>query len=807
MNATPRSPLRDLTSSTILHDYQRDAVRNVLEALHEHRRVVLQMPTASGKTFTAMELLKALRQRGPVWFVCHRQEIILQTVRAMNEHDITCAVISPRHDAEPACMVQVASVQSLRNRWQNYPAPAVIIWDECHHAVAKTWAEWFDRFPDAWHLGLTATPERLDGKPLSGLFAHMVCGPSTRWLIDNGRLSTFKIFTQRSEDREKALQALRAGKGDYRPGDLDRVMNTPVLIGDALEHYQRHADGKRALAFCVNREASKALVAKFTEAGIPAMHVDMETPDDARKAAVEALRSGDLKMISNVDVFTEGVDIPALDAVILMRPTRSLALYLQMVGRVLRRCEGKETALVLDHAGFFWQQPGPADEYEWSLEGGARERRLSAMRREGNRTLVCPVCGYTHANSVRCEECGHKYRESDLTATPFIGDLEDAYHGSPPEGFLTVEAFSRHVGVTRTAVLLMIRDGLPAAGRYVSAEAGIRWLAEHWASDQHPPFGVKNREEYCPAGKLLARFGLSTGSRSKIKSLAPHLFARNGWMHAPSAADWLRKNWRSSQTPPTNVSDHTEYESPHSFAKSMGVGISMVSNWKSQGLPHADNGWIKKSVAKAWVEANNRSTQNVAGLTGKSTLCESQIKFAKRVGVATSAVASWYKEGIPHERNGWLPVEDAIRWLNENYNSAGRLMPYNRLQAGGIWVRDLRSRFGISDVTMAGFIRDGLPMKGVGQANEVEAIAWLKAKNSKQIHPIEPVIAGRYESGFAFAKRICVRPDVVYKLRQNGGLPCASNGWVHIRQGLQWVCEKTSMRIPPSAWEGVEPTE
>lgn len=662
MNATPRSPLRDLTSSTTLRDYQRDAVRNVLEALHEHRRVVLQMPTASGKTFTAMELLKALRQRGPVWFVCHRQEIINQTKEAMEEHEIEFGVISPRAEADPAQLVQVASVQSLRNRWQNYPAPAVIIWDECHHAVAKTWAEWFDRFPDAWHLGLTATPERLDGKPLSALFAHMVCGPSTRWLIDNGRLSPFRIITQTSEDRDNALRSLRASKGDYRPDDLDRIMNTPVLIGDALEHYQRLANGKRALAFCVNREASKSLVAKFTEAGIPAMHVDMETPDDARKAAVEALRSGDLKLISNVDVFTEGVDIPALDAVILMRPTRSLALYLQMVGRVLRRCEGKEKALVLDHAGFAHQHPLPADEYEWSLEGGARQRRVSQMVATGERTLICPQCGNTHSKSPTCDGCGFVYPHEKTEIAQFEGRLEEVA-SLPPPGCATRAEFARVNSVSLFCVRNWVSRGLPQEqGGYIRLETGRDWVAAN--TRRRPLPGTETMESFSK------KIGASASAVGVWKNQGLPI-DESGYVKTEDAMKWVAQHKSGTASLRGRRDGRSGTYTISAFARKLDVGVSTVQDWISKGLPITAERQIILGEGEAWVRDNDkphnqRRKKNRAPMEGY----EIGRDFAKRMGVTAGAVVAWKRRGIPISPSGQIAIAEGIRWVEANTRTA-----------------------------------------------------------------------------------------------------------------------------------------
>ena len=638
-----------------LHPYQQQAVSEVLEALRQDQRVVLQMPTASGKTFTAIEIVRALRKRGPVWFVCHRQEIIRQTVAAFNSHNIDCGVIAPWADPDLECAVQVASMQSLAARLDRYQTPATIVWDECQHAAAKTWAALFDRFDSAWHLGLTATPERLDGKPLSALFRRMVCGPSTRSLIEQGYLSPFKIFTQCSEDRDAALIALRSSKGDYRADDLSRVMNTPIIIGDAVEHYNRHTPGKRALAFTASVEASKALVERFLAQGTPALHVDADTSDAERKAAVEALQGGHLKVISNVEVFTEGTDVPALDAVILLRPTRSLALYLQMVGRALRRCEGKELAVILDHAGFFWQQPGPSDEYEWSLEGGARRKRLVRALEGKERHLICPCCGLLQRHAAICESCGAEFDEESTKPFVFDGHLGEVTPAGVA-GLESAQKFADRVGTRSSSIYRHIKKGMPTVDGLIPIEQALAWLKENPQADIRP---IGSEEgEYELAADLAKSAGLPKRQLSYLIHTGRLPSYSQRWVRVDEFKEVLASDF-SRNLPPSNVENPDEYEPRRDFFKRIGLSMTQKSPFWDD-LKLASNGWVHWPSGVELARSGGKVKKKPSsGLVRKIDFCKSQNLFP-------SALSLLIRRGLPVEGD-FVREEVAIKWIKENY--------------------------------------------------------------------------------------------------------------------------------------------
>lgn len=307
-----------------------------------------------------------------------------------------------------------------------------ILVHNCHHLAAGSWSKLYKAFPDAFHIGLTATPERLDGKGLKDYFREIVRGPSVQWLISNGFLSPYKLFAPASVNVSK----FHILGGDYKKDELNATMDKPTITGDAIKHYKRLADGKRAVVFCVSIEHSKHVVSQFQAAGIPSAHVDGETPTEERDEAVKKFAEGKIRVLSNVELFGEGFDLPSLEVAILLRPTASLGLYLQQVGRSLRVSSGKETALILDHVGNVSRHGLPDEEREWSLAGhaghgkkGEKETTVRicgacfAAQKSGN--PVCQFCGFVFEKKYRkVEEQDGELAEVDLDKLRKIKRME-----------------------------------------------------------------------------------------------------------------------------------------------------------------------------------------------------------------------------------------------------------------------------------------------------------------------------------------------------------------------------------------------
>ena len=392
----------------VLRDYQTDVVARVRAAYQAgSRRVLLVSPTGSGKTVTFSHILASAAGRGKrVLIVVHRVELLDQIGTALDLAGVPYGVIAPGHPEtdEP---VQIASVATLARkcrleRWRDKFDLVVV--DECQHAIAGSWAAVLASQPTAHVLGVTATPERLDGRGLREIFDAMVEGPTTAALIAAGWLSNFTIYAPAvAPDLSRA----RIRAGDYATEDLRAAMDG-IVIGAAVEEYLRLCPGAPAVAFCVDIAHSEAVAVRFREAGVRAAHLDGETSAADRRAAIAGLGKGDPQVIANCGLISEGLDVPSIVAAILIRPTKSLGLYLQMVGRALRPAPGKDRALILDFAGNVARHGFPDDPRAWSLDAKPRRQRDQAATAPLRR---CAECGAMNRPNARaCVECGADLR-------------------------------------------------------------------------------------------------------------------------------------------------------------------------------------------------------------------------------------------------------------------------------------------------------------------------------------------------------------------------------------------------------------
>lgn len=328
-------------SRLTLRDYQQRAADGVIAALD--RRPILVSPTGSGKTTMATEIVERLGL--PTLWMAHRKELIDQAAERLEAHGLVTGIVMSGYDPDPEAQVQVASIQTLTRR--NKPPARLIVVDECHHAAAESYQSVLEAYPDAHVVGLTATPFRLDGRGLNDLFGELVVAAWADDLCASGVLHKPRVWASKAPD----LRGVRVIAGDYSLGALAERSNTAELNADVVATWGKRADGKRTVAFAVDIDHSRAITKAFQDAGVPAEHLDGATPRTERDAILDRLRAGTTLIVSNCMVLTEGWDLPALECAIVARPTASLNLHLQMIGRVMRSCGGKDGAIVLDHAG------------------------------------------------------------------------------------------------------------------------------------------------------------------------------------------------------------------------------------------------------------------------------------------------------------------------------------------------------------------------------------------------------------------------------------------------------------------------
>lgn len=411
----------------ILRPYQQIALDQIRTAFSwRHRAVLLVMPTGSGKTVLFSEVTRGAIERGnSVLILAHRTELVDQISTALREFHVPHGFIAAGYPEKRTAPVQVASVQTLVRRVTDVAEPRLIICDEAHHTVTgNTWGKVLSRWPNARILGVTATPIRLDGHGLGNTFDWMVQGPTTQELIDAGYLAPLRIFAPPTVN----TQELHRRFGEFIRGEVAALMDKPTITGDCIEHYRKHAcsDGeqrpRRALVFCVSVEHAKSVAQAFRTAGFAAESIDGTLDRHFRRDCIERFKDGRLTVLTSCDLVSEGFDLPAIECGISLRPTSSVGLWLQQVGRCLRTAPGKTHALILDHAGNSLRHGLPTDDREWTLDKGLMK---AGKPRESHGVRVCPQCFAANPLRVRgCSECSYVWtvqsrevekREGELT--------------------------------------------------------------------------------------------------------------------------------------------------------------------------------------------------------------------------------------------------------------------------------------------------------------------------------------------------------------------------------------------------------
>lgn len=420
-----------------LYEDQEEFVEKVIEQLREGRKSILGVASpAFGKTVVAGFLISQARAKNhsaSCWFLVHRKNLLRQTSKSFWAAHIEHGLLtSGRRKSNLA--VQVGTIRTVHSRLSGLTPPRVMFIDEAHLARGTMFEkviQWA-RNHGTVIIGLTGTPERLDGMPLGDVFDVMVEAKPTSWLIQQGRLSDYKLYTT---NVHPDLSGVRKSGNDYNREQLADAMNTRVIVGDVIAHWRRYANNMLTVCYCANVAHSKATADAFNAAGIPAAHVDADTTEAELRTVCEGLASGTIKVMCNCELVIEGFDLSAqldgaditLECCILLRPTQSLARYLQMVFRALRR--KPYPAVILDHAGCAMQHGLPDDEREWSLDGRKRGKRSGvaelAIQQCPSCFCVfqkgpdcCPGCGVELPKKPRAElkEVEGELQEIDVTA-------------------------------------------------------------------------------------------------------------------------------------------------------------------------------------------------------------------------------------------------------------------------------------------------------------------------------------------------------------------------------------------------------
>ena len=352
-----------------LFDYQEDMKERIEKALRLHRSVMAQMPTGTGKTYLLTAVIDSFVSNNPkekVWIVAHRRELVSQideTVRKFHSY-------SASNTSTLLSSVKAVSIQWLSKHYDEIEEePGMIVIDEAHHALAKTYKEMWERFPKAKFLGLTATPCRLNGKGFTDLFDVLVQSWDVPEFISKRRLATYDFVSIKSDGvTQRLIDSLqkRGADGDYQNKEMDMLLNKKPSIERLYRSLKEYGKGRKGIVYAINISHAQKITKLYQENGVKAIAIDSKTPTTERQQDIEAFKKGDIQVLVNVDIFSEGFDCPDVEFVQLARPTLSLAKYLQMVGRGLRVAKGKKNCVIIDNVGLYRVFGLPSQVWNWN---------------------------------------------------------------------------------------------------------------------------------------------------------------------------------------------------------------------------------------------------------------------------------------------------------------------------------------------------------------------------------------------------------------------------------------------------------
>lgn len=397
-----------------LRQYQIDAIAKLRAVMSNgKRRVILQAPCAFGKTILACEIaLRAIERGKHVLFLNDRRDLVFQSYQKFVDYGLgnETAILMAGEKAELKRPIQIASIQTYhrrlnleelsRNPW--FYQAELVIYDEAHTSTARTRKNILELYNDKYILGLSATPCRADGTGLGSVFQEIIVSTGIKELTEMGYLVPMVYYAPDKPD----LDRLRIIAGDYERRELGERVNKPKLVGSIFDNWVAKAGNRQTIIFAVNVKHSRHLRDHFLERGVRAEHIDAHTPDDERAGIYARFEAGDTQVLVNVGICTEGSDLPFVSCIVLARPTKSLGRYIQMAGRGVRPCSGKQDCILLDHAGIIAEHNHLLeDPVEWSLEGKKLAFRKKTTRIKEKKLMTCEACGFVFTGPV-CRECG-----------------------------------------------------------------------------------------------------------------------------------------------------------------------------------------------------------------------------------------------------------------------------------------------------------------------------------------------------------------------------------------------------------------
>ena len=428
-----------------LFDYQEDMKERIEKALRLHRSVMAQMPTGTGKTYLLTAVIDSFVSNNPmekVWIVAHRRELVSQideTIRKFHSYyaSNTSSLLSS---------VKAMSIQWLMRHCDEIEEePGLIVIDEAHHALAKTYKEMWERFPKAKFLGLTATPCRLNGKGFTDLFDVLVQSWGVPEFISKGRLATYDFVSIKSDGvTQRLIDSLqkRGADGDYQNKEMDQLLNKKPSIERLYRSLEEFGKDRKGIVYAINISHAQKITKLYQEHGVKAIAIDSKTPTTERQQDIEAFKKGDIQVLVNVDIFSEGFDCPDVEFVQLARPTLSLAKYLQMVGRGLRVAKGKKNCVIIDNVGLYRVFGLPSQVWNWNamFEGKLKvgKKKETAKEREFFLMSKLQDCIQIHPDSEMMMVMSHEELLQTIQYREFVDSKGEFAIIKLPDGKMTV---------------------------------------------------------------------------------------------------------------------------------------------------------------------------------------------------------------------------------------------------------------------------------------------------------------------------------------------------------------------------------
>ena len=370
-----------------LREYQIELIDNIRSSIRSgNRSIVSVLGCGGGKSVIQAEISRsATSMRNKVLFLVHRKELCEQMTNTFTAQGVDMDRCS------------VSMVQTVSRHIDKLPEPQIIITDEAHHSTANSYKKIYDAFPDALRLGFTATPCRLNKGGLGEVYDDLITSVSTRWLIDNHYLSPYRYYSVKLAD----TSGLHVKAGDYKADEVAELMQNKEIYGETVKQWERLAKNKKTIAYCASVEAAEKTADQFRQAGYTAAALCGSTPKELRTKIMQEFRDSKIMILTNCELFGEGLDVPDCECTVLLRPTQSLTLYIQQSMRSMRYMPGK-TAVIIDHVGNCYLHGLPDDDREWTLEPKKKQENMVKIRE-------CPNCFSVYPPTLqKCPYCGHE---------------------------------------------------------------------------------------------------------------------------------------------------------------------------------------------------------------------------------------------------------------------------------------------------------------------------------------------------------------------------------------------------------------